>query len=284
MRHVYPLVAGAMLACTPSASAPEQNLSEYCAIATRDGLSSWVGDVVTVCSEAPSAGDHDAPAACSIFRARGSELEPIVIEDARLAMPAFDGRLVVLTTDERLLFGAPGALHEIARWAAEPRVSEDGRSVAYVALADGIAEPELGAPTVIALHDLENDRREIVTDDPLASAPFPIPGTRDVLYVSTASGVASLWRSRTQITNLEMERAEQGFVPIPGRELAWVGSEAVFTASYEDDRIWRVDLATGASEELGPGAWPRASADGSIVARRDRSADCSVVYLGGRSP
>jgi hypothetical protein len=282
LRHVSLLLAGALCSCAPSTAPPAQNLSEYCAIATRGDLHAWIGDVVTACDEIPAAGDHHAPSACSIFRARGSELSPIAIEGARLAMPAYDGRLVVLTTDDRLLFGMPDALHEIARWAAEPRVSDDGRLVAYVALADGIEAPELGAPTVIVLHDLETDRTEIVSNDALASSPMPIPGTREVLYVSTSSGVASLWRAGTQLTNAGMERVEQGFVPIPHRELAWIGSnELVFTA---EDRVWRVNLATGAGEALGPGAWPRASADGSIVARRDRSADCSVVYLEGRTP
>src|SRR5688500_6176106 len=49
-RHLLPLLAGALYACAPSAAAPEQSLTEYCAIATRDGLEVWVGDVATICT------------------------------------------------------------------------------------------------------------------------------------------------------------------------------------------------------------------------------------------
>ncbi len=283
-------LAGA-LGCTPSVGPATGDLAEYCAVATREGLASWSGDVVTLCTAPPAAGDHDEPAPCAIYRAaRGALAEVALGVEAQLALPAADGALVVLATDGRLLHGRPGALSEIARWAAEPQVSEDGRRVAYVALADGFTEPELGVPTQIVAHDLIADRREVVSTDELASTPFPVPGSSDVLYVSTRTGTASLWRASPgaaprQLTNAGMERPEQGFVPVPGRQLAWIGGgEAAFTAQYEDDRVWRLDLASGEAEELGPGAWPRAEADGSIVARRGAGSDCAVTYLDGRTP
>src|SRR5690606_16484250 len=116
------------------------DLSEYCALASRDGLAWWVGDVMTVCTDAPVAGDHEAPAACVAFRAQGADAALIELPaevQARLVMPASEGRLVVLTVTDRLLVGAAaGLLHEISGWAAEPRVSDDGQRVVYVALAD----------------------------------------------------------------------------------------------------------------------------------------------------
>jgi hypothetical protein len=288
------LLTLAVAGCNGASAPPPASLSEYCAIATRSGLTAWVGDVVTVCDGPPAAGDDHPVAPCSVFRVARGELTPIVLPEgveAQLALPAFDGRLVVLTTDDRLLFGAPaGPLAEIAGWAAEPRVSEDGRHVAYAILADGFDEPELGVPTQLVLHDLGADRREVVSTDAEASAPFPIPGSRDLLYVSTRSGAASLYRASpggepTQLTNVGMERVEQGFVPVPARQLAWLGTgEAIFTAEYEDDRVWRLDLAASVAEELGPGAWPRANADGSVTARRTDGAECSVTYLDGRTP
>lgn len=292
-RILFPLLFGswATLACTPSAAPSTGDLADYCAIATRDGLSSWSGDVVTVCTAPPAAGDHDEAAPCTIFRATRGELTEIAMDaTAQLALPAANGTLVVLATDGRLLYGQPSALSEIAAWAAEPQVSDDGRRVAYVALADGFTEPELGVPTQIVVHDLAADRREVVVTDELASTPFLIPGSSDVLYVSTSTGAASLWRAGAggtprQITNVGMERVEQGFVPVPARQLAWIGSsEAIFTAQYEDDRIWRVDLGSGEAEELGPGAWPRVNGDGSVTARHGAGEGCAVTYLDGRTP
>lgn len=292
MRRFALLLFGtSALACTPSAPA-RLDLADYCAIASRDGLAAWVGDVVTVCTQPPSSGDHDDPSPCDVYRVERSQLAPLALGvEAQLALPADGGRVVVLATDGRLLHGSPGgALRELSRWAAEPRVSEDGRRVAYVALADGVTEPELGAPTQIVVHDLSADRRQVVVRDPLASAPFPVPGSDDVLYVSASTSTASLWRASPggtprQLTNVGMDRPEQGFVPVPERQLVWLGSsEVVYTAHYEDDRLYRVDIASGEAEELGPGAWPRANPDGSVVARRGRGSECSVTYLEGRSP
>lgn len=279
-------------ACTPTAAPVSGSLAEYCAVATRSGLSGWSGDVVTICDGPPAASDHEAPSACALFRVAGAELTPIALPDgveARLALSA-GGKLVVLTTDERLLYGPPaGPLAELSAWAAEPALSEDGARVAYVALADGFTEPELGVPTQIVVHDLAADRREVVTTDELASAPVPVPGSREVLFVSTQTGVASVWRAApggaaTQLTNVGMTRLEQGFVPVPDRQLAWTGaSELVFTARYEDDRIWRLDLS-GVAEELGPGAWPRLRADGAVLARNGSGEGCALTYLDGRTP
>ncbi len=280
-------------ACTPSAGPTTGSLAEYCAVATRSGLAGWSGDVVTVCDGAPSAGDHEPPSACAIFRVAGAELTPVALPDgveARLALPAAGGKLIVLTTDERLLYGpSSGPLAELSAWAAEPSVSSDGARVAYVALAEGFTEPELGVPTQIVVHELAADRREVVTTDELASSPVPVPGSSEVLFVSTQTGVASVWRASpggapAQLTNVGMTQLEQGFVPVPARQLAWIGgSELVFTAEYEDDRIWRLELS-GVAEELGPGAWPRARADGAVLARSGSGEECAVTYLDGRTP
>lgn len=280
--------------CTPTAAPTPSGLTGYCAIATQSGLAAWSGDVVTVCDGPPASGDHEPPAPCSLFRASAGELTPIALPDGvepRVALSAQGGKLVVLTTDQRLLFGPPsGPLAELAAWAAEPAVSDDGARVAYVALADGFTEPELGVPTQLVVHDLAADRREVLTTDELASSPFPVPGSSEVLFVSTQTGVASLWRATpggtpTQLTNVGMTRVEQGFVPVPGRQLAWIGAaEAVFTAEYADDRIWRLDLASGVAEELGPGAWPRANEDGSVIAQNGNGEACAVTYLDGRTP
>lgn len=288
------LLAALGAGCTPTAAPSPSGLSDYCAIATKTGLAGWSGDVVTVCDGPPAASDHEAPAACSIFRASGGELSPIPLPDgveAQLALSAAGEKLVVLTTDARLLYGPPsGPLAELASWAAEPAISDDGARLAYVTLAEGFTEPELGVPTQIVVHDLAADRREVLTTDELASSPFPVPGSAEVLFVSTSTGVASLWRGApgqeaAQLTNVGMTRVEQGFIPVPARQLAWLGAgEAVFTAEYEDARVWRLDVGSGVAEELGPGAWPRANADGSITAKHRSGDECSVTYLDGRTP
>jgi hypothetical protein len=157
---------------------------------------------------------------------------------------------VSVSPDHALVVGG----NTVARDVADPRVAADGRIV-FTQLPPGrdVAPDTVGKLVVL---DLARGTRRIAVDDPHASSPFIVPGSDEVLYVSSRTGLASLYlarpgRSPRQLTNVGMRRVQPGFVPVPGRELEWQGRTAVFTARYSGvESRWSLDLDTGAVEAL----------------------------------
>jgi hypothetical protein len=184
--------------------------------------------------------------------------EPEVTPQGRLA-----GAGQVLLDEQRRLVvrGADGVDREIARDAADARVeSSDGRRrVAFTQLPPGRAiAPDTTGHLVVL--DLDRGTRRTVTDHPLDSSPFIVPGSDDVLFVSGRTGIASLWlaspgRAPRQLTNVGMRRLDPAsFVPVPGRELTWIAGtrRAVFVARYGGEATrWEIDVDTGAARRLG---------------------------------
>ena len=291
-------IAGCDAGATRRAAEPDDAaLDAYCAVAERAELDAWVGDLATLCA-APA--EDDELVACRAARTTASgAMIDLAIGAPRRALPASGGRLVLLLDDERLVLAASDGTieRELAAWASDPWVSVDGARVAWVGLPDG-AEPvfELGAPTVIAAQDIDAPARTVLTDDALASTPRPIPGSDDVLYVSASTGLASFWiagpgAAPRQLTNLDLTEVEPSFVPVADRQLTWSGS-ALFYAVPDDDvpedrgasRIWRVDVTSGDAIEVGPGAWPRARPDGSVLALQGAGERCAAIYPTGGTP
>ena len=170
--------------------------------------------------------------------------------------------LVLLEADRRLVVrGGDGVDREIARDVADPRVeSSDGRRrVVFTQLPPGreIAPDTTGH---LVLLDLDRGTRRTVSDHPLDSSPFIVPGSDDVLFVSGRTGIASLYLARPgraprQLTNVGMRRLDPDrFVPVPGRELEWIPGTrtAVFVARYGGEASrWQVDVDTGVATRLG---------------------------------
>ena len=83
------------------------------------------------------------------------------------------------------------------------------------------------------------------------------------------TGLAALYlatpgQAPRQLTNVGRRAVDAGFVPVPGRELAWLDPHhAIYTATYDGvARLWALELAGGAAIDLGPGRRPRATSAG----------------------
>ena len=280
-------LALALCACSPATggTSPRSLLDEssYCELAARDGEVRLEAGIASVCAPIDvdaaidAAGvEAEGPAeACSHQRVgSGGALEPLDLPGVRTALATPDGGLVLSMQDGRLVSrGADGVERELAAWAGDPSLF--GRRLAYVAAPAGalIEEdgPAIGTPLEVVLEEL-GGRREVLTTDPDAATPFALPDGSGVIFVSTRTGIASIFRAdrdgTRQLTNLGAEDTGQDFVPIPTGTLAWVpGSlRAVYAAEYDDARVWMLDAASGEAEELGPGRLPEIDGDAVRVA------------------
>ena len=262
----------------------------YCRTVAQPGLAHWDRDVLTSC---PDSAALDAGASCTVSELVGTTTRAVEIADVRLALRASAERMVVLKTSGALVLRAvDGAETLIAAWAVDPSVAADGVRVAFVTVA--IAEP--GTATRVVLHDLRDGSVRIIADDPDASSPFVVPDSDDVVYISSRSGLASIWRGNgeyeIQVTNVDLESGDQGVLPTFGSNVLWVPGVRVlaFTASTPDrtteSTIWKYDVALGVVEPLGPGAWPQIAPDGTVLAAISLSSDagCAVTYLSNDKP
>lgn len=294
-----PMMAIALLASacggTPDVATPSTagELDAYCAVAQRADLDVWAGDVLTLCAAA----DDEHSVSCTAARriddggVAALELGELAI---RRVLPASGGRFVALLADERLvLTDRDGVIErELAAWASDPWISDDGARVVWVGLPEGVDAWDFGVPTVIAEQALDAATRTVIVDDDQASAPRPIPGSRDVLFVSTSTGLASFWvaspgRAPVQITNAGLDEVVPGFVPVLTRQLAWAGGVLFYGVAEEDgsSRVWRLDVGAREATEVGPGEWPRVTSSGSVLALLPRGAStCAARYPIGGAP
>ena len=189
-------------------------------------------------------------------------LAPLGRDDVLAAIRIDPARIGVLTADHRLVAIAAGVERELSPAAADPRAAGPGRVLFTELTGDGIDPSTTGR---IVLLDLVRGTRRVITDHPMDSAPFAVPRSDDVVFVSSRTGLASLWLARPgrparQLTNIGRRRVDASFVPVPGRELAWVPGTrtAIYTARYDAPVLWSVDVDTGSARRIGPGRWPRA--------------------------
>ena len=319
-RVLVPLLvpALALVACEPTSigrrpGPAAAELDAYCEITSTPGLVRFDGEVATIC-EAGS---------CMVARVRGTSLTPVAVSDARMGYGASRGRTVILHDDGRLTILEGTSEVELARWAADVSIEDDGEHALFVALrgadtafgedtedpetgeitsvAGGSAEvtPEMG--TRLVRIDLDTAQIEEIADDPLAGTPIALPGTDDVLYVSAPDGVAAILRvspggTPRQLTNVGITDVGQEFVPVPLHEVAIVESRLVYavieaeidTSELEGPApgaIWAVDVNTGEAELLGEGRFPEASTDGVIATVDDTpGAGCATTYAPTEGP
>jgi hypothetical protein len=271
-------------------------LEAYCAVARNAELESWVGDIVTLCAP----GVEEGLVTCTAGRVgTGGAITAIDLGtlEVRRVLPASGGRFVVSLADERLaLVRADGSIErELAGWASDPWISADGERVAWIGLPDGVTAWDFGVPTVVAAQRLGDSARTIVSEDAEASAPRLVPGSDEIVYVSTRTGLASLWvaapgRPPTQVTNVGLTEMDQRFVPPVGRELSWGGGTVYYSVSGDSlprggsDSVWRIVVGTGEAAEVGPGSWPRLRSDGAILAITSEASECAAVYPPGGTP
>jgi hypothetical protein len=192
---------------------------------------------------------------------------------------------VVLTSDERLvLHDGRREIRELASWAAEPSLDVAGARVVFVAPLEGAERAEIGEPTRLVSLEIASGRRTTLSNDETASAPIFVPDGSAVLFVTTASGVASIARVAASggeaqvLTNEGLLDMGQGYVPPYDTELAWSGDTLVYAALSRDDRseLWALDVRTGEASRVGEGAHPMATDDGGIVVRDAADGRCPV--------
>ncbi len=262
---------------------------DYCRIVAQPGLAHWDRDVITTC---PGAGAGNEGAGCRVAELGGATPRAVDVPTVRLALRADGHTLVVLHTNGALTWrDTSGRETPIAAWASEPSVSPDGVRVAFVTLGEGVVAPRdghfvPGTATRIVVHDLRDGRVRVIADDTSASTPWVVPNSDDVVYVSSRSGLASIWRGNgeyeIQVTNIGVEAGDQGVLPTFGRHAVWV-SEArrlVFEASAPSNSVWSYDVSRAAVESMGPGGWPQIGANGTVLAARHQSGDasCAISY------
>ncbi len=284
--------------CTGGTSVPDPTPSDterdaYCAVAARPDLSVWIGDFVTLC-QAPNEEELPACSAGRVTEGGMAELPWALELGAIRVLPAADGRFVALLRDERLVLTRSdgGIERELASWANDPWISDDGERVVWVGLADGFDAWDFGVPTVIVMQRLDQNASTVIVNDELASTPRPIPGSSDVLYVSVRTGVASFWiagpeREPRQLTNIGLDEVGPQFVPVADRQIAWTPGALFYGVAEEDGswRVWRLPLTDGAAVEVGPGMWPRVRTDGSLFAFQPSSGSaCAANYPAGGTP
>lgn len=207
--------------------------------------------VGVVCDEAPAHADHaDAIPDCDVTLDGAPLGRGGVLAAQRFGR---DG-VALLTRDHRLVLrDARGAERPIADAVADPRV--EGTRIAFTELPAGTTDYKPGLPTRLVMIDLARGTRRVVADDALASQPFAVPGSEDVIYVSGRTGVASIWLSSPgqaprQLTNVGARRVGPGFVAVPSRELTWTAPRR---AEYPAmGSRWSLDVDTGVVTEVTP--------------------------------
>jgi hypothetical protein len=319
-RVLVPLLvpALALVACEPTSigrrSGPAAaELDAYCELTSTPGLVRFDGEVATIC-EAGS---------CMVARVRGTSLVPVAVSDARMGYAASRGRTVILHEDARLTIVEGTSEIELARWAADVSIEDDGDHALFVALrapdtahGEDTEDPETGEVTSVAggsaevtpemgtrlvRMDLDTAELEELVDDPLAGTPIALPGTDDVLFVGAPDGVAAILRVSPggvprQLTNVGITDIGPEFVPVPLHELAIVGSRLVYSVIEREidtselegpapGAIWAVDVSTGEAELLGEGRFPEAI-DGGVIATVDDTpgGGCTTIYAPTEGP
>ena len=290
------LVSVGLLACSPSTGGGrttrpvtevgEFGVAAYCDLAARADLAALTGSSAVVCEVLAEGADEGLPA-CRILVADASgAVSETELDGAVAALRTSDGRFVVLTSDERLvLHDGRREIRELAAWAAEPSLDTSGRTVAFVAAPEGVEHPDLGDPTRLVSLEIASSRLTVLSDDGMASAPIFVPDGSAVLYVTSASGVASIARVSVSggapqvLTNEGLIDMGHGFVPPYEGELAWSGQTLVFAARSRDDRseLWALDVTTGDASRVGEGTHPMATDTGAIVVRDEAAGTCPVT-------
>ena len=268
---------------TPGAST-DIRLGEraYCAAARLASLSDLYGDLVTLCAPEERSADGTDAHGCRLLRVREDGTTEELATGVRAAWPLGGARRLQWTEEDALEIVDGASVQRIADYAEQPTLRADAHAVAFVEPLLEDHRGQLGVPTQIVVVDLRNLSRVTVSDDEEASRPIFIPASEDLLVLSTRFEMASLVRvgpSHAPIRLTNLEHRTQDTVPPPSDQIAWHEGALVYSDS---ETLYTVDIATGTTRALGPGAWPRLAADGSILAAAPER--CPVRYLGGEAP
>lgn len=189
------------------ATDPAYSLESYCRIASTPGLFDWTGSAVVACPGLmPGSGDEPIDgSACSVSTvgADGSAHET-TLADVRGAQVLADGRVLVWAFDGSLsLHRGSEPAHELAPLALDPWLDAARNRIAYIAPAAGATSLEPGDDRRVVVYDIGAGTELEVLADATASSPIAVPGTDDVLYVSSAAGIAAIWRATALVAGAD---------------------------------------------------------------------------------
>jgi hypothetical protein len=189
------------------ASDPTYGLDAYCDIGGLDGLYDWTGSAVVTCAGL-SAGSGEEPidaSTCGVSTIdNGGHAQSTTFENVQGAQVLGDGRVLVWGFDGSLsLRRGSEPAHMIADLVLDPWLDATRNRVAYVAPAAGATSLEPGDDRRVVVYDLAAGTELEVLADSSASSPVAIPGTDDLLYVSSAGGVAAIFRATARVASAD---------------------------------------------------------------------------------
>lgn len=166
---------------------------------------------------------------------------------------------------------ATGATARVATSVLEPRLSADGRQVAF-ARASGLTRLTPGFVACPFALELAGGEARRLPGPCHAQAPFLSP-QGSALYVSTQGGLAGLVLDGRRVSGT----GAGDFVPVPGRELVWLdAARAVYTAHYGEPVLWLFDARDGSARPLAQGREPALLGGRLVAAQGDRVVQVEV--------
>lgn len=286
---LLPTVVGCSANSAPDPARAE--LSTYCRVASRVGLNSWVGSLVTTCTD----DDQSGEGTCSLFRVRGSNLDPVSLP-AAVTDPIWAAEtstaLFVLSESGQLSRIQGSSVEVIAPLARDPSISSSNDRLVFMAAPEGVTEWDFDVQMLIQSYSIQSRAVTTIVQDAFAYSPQAIPGGTDVLFASSRTRVPAIFRvsqggEPTQLTNVGMTTMEQESVPPLTAQSLWANDGVYFAYSTDavESSVLHLNLSTGEISDVGPGFWPRLDANNDILALAPAgSTPCAFTYAAGGAP
>lgn len=207
------LLALALPSCSPRVASrggadPAYSLESYCSVASTPGLFDWTGGALVACPGL-TPGESDDPldgSSCTVSTIDGQgQPHTTSYTNVRGAQVLADGRVLVWSFDGSLAIRGTSSTIDVAAVALDPWLDATRNRIAYVAPAAGATSLEPGDDRRVVVYDVPSGSELEVAADATASAPVIVPGTNDVLYVSSAGDIAAVFRATASVAAADPE-------------------------------------------------------------------------------
>lgn len=271
---------------------PEEALTraQLAGIADQPGLYSRHRDVAMVCEQRPQP-EHEFPECDVAIVDQTGASRMLGLDDVRnVQRLAGDHLLIVRRSLEMVVTDDDGnELRSLGDAFISPHVSDDGLRVLALAYPPGTTASSADTVrTIDRLHAFTGERETLV-DDRRAYAPYEVPGSEDIVFISGRSGLASFWLREADGTELQLTNraagrvTDQGWAPVPVHELTWLPDDpdrALYGSRLDGlEELWVLDLRRGRADRVGPGYLPARGADGRLLAVVPNKSGSRVVEL-----
>jgi Tol biopolymer transport system component len=206
------------------------------------------------------------------------------VTHARLSPDA--GRVAYATYPPRVLHIATvdGERIKTIEGASDPYWSSDGQKVVYT---QAPTNDELTEERNIAVFDLAHNTQHTLTHGQNDFSPIFHPSGNFVLFLSgSRTGLASFWAVPSaggvpwQLTNIDLRRVDEHFIPTPFKTVAW--SPDGMSLAYDrldstSSTIWVLKFAPGIAKvsfatRVGEGLWPHWLDNSRLIALDEKNA------------